>query len=171
MTDLIHSYFMTALTSNLLITVRVTSRLAVYLQSVRLGVKPLETHDQKFFQLNTCGYSPYVTSSLTRGCVCRLQLLLVFASAFILRSESRGTHDPHDIFYRLKFETPQTWRTRSPYLYPQEQGDPVISPGTRFPFRRLLRLVGLRWSFWNPHPHGILLRSYLHSRLYSVAVS
>jgi hypothetical protein len=34
-----------------------------------------------FFQLNTCGHNPYVTSSLTRGWVCRLQLLLVLASA------------------------------------------------------------------------------------------
>jgi hypothetical protein len=29
-----------------------------------------------FFQLNPCGHSPYVTSSLMRGQVCRLQLLL-----------------------------------------------------------------------------------------------
>jgi hypothetical protein len=43
-------------------------------------------------QLNTC-YSPYATSSLTRGWVCRLQLLLVLASVVILRSESRETHD------------------------------------------------------------------------------
>jgi hypothetical protein len=27
----------------------------VYRQSVHLGVKPLETHDQRFFQLNSCG--------------------------------------------------------------------------------------------------------------------
>jgi hypothetical protein len=47
--------------------VKVTLRLAVYRQSVSLSVKPLETHDQRFFpQLNTCGISPYVTSSLTR---------------------------------------------------------------------------------------------------------
>jgi hypothetical protein len=45
------------------------------------------------FQLNTCGYSPYVTSSLTREWVCSLQLLLALASAVILRSESLGTHD------------------------------------------------------------------------------
>jgi hypothetical protein len=45
------------------------------------------------FQLNTCGYSPYVTSSLMRGWVCHLQLLLVYASAFILRSESHRTYD------------------------------------------------------------------------------
>jgi hypothetical protein len=59
------------------------------------------------FQLNTCGYSPYVTSSLTWGWVCRLQLLLVL----ILRSESRGTHT---VFYCFRLETPQTWRARSP---------------------------------------------------------
>jgi hypothetical protein len=41
---------------------RVTLRLAVYHHSVRLGIRPLETHDQRFlFQLNPC-----VTSSLTR---------------------------------------------------------------------------------------------------------
>jgi hypothetical protein len=46
----------------------VTLRLAVYRQSVRLSAQPLETHDQSFFfQLNPCGHSPYVTSSLTRS--------------------------------------------------------------------------------------------------------
>jgi hypothetical protein len=45
------------------------------------------------FQLNTCGYSPYVAPSLTRGRVCRLQLLLVLASAVILRFESHRTCD------------------------------------------------------------------------------
>jgi hypothetical protein len=45
------------------------------------------------FQLNTCGYRPYLKSSLTTGWVCRLQLLMVLVSAVILRSESRGTLD------------------------------------------------------------------------------
>jgi hypothetical protein len=45
------------------------------------------------FQLNTCDCSPDVTSSLTRGWICRSQLLLVLASKVILRSESRGTHN------------------------------------------------------------------------------
>jgi hypothetical protein len=45
-----------------------------------------------FFLLNTCCYSPYVTSSLTRGWVCRLQLLLAIASAVIHGSGSCGTH-------------------------------------------------------------------------------
>jgi hypothetical protein len=39
---------------------------------------------------SNCGY---VISSLTRWWVCRLQLLLALASAVILKSESRGTHD------------------------------------------------------------------------------
>jgi hypothetical protein len=58
-----------------------------------LATSPLRVTTNNFFQLNTCGHSPYVTCCLTRGCVCRLQLLLVLASAVTLRSESRGTHD------------------------------------------------------------------------------
>jgi hypothetical protein len=71
------------------IGVRVTLRLAVYLQTVHLGDKPLETHDQHFFQLNICG----LTSSLKRGWVCRLQSLVVLASPVILGYKSRATHD------------------------------------------------------------------------------
>jgi hypothetical protein len=59
-----------------------------------LAKSPLRLTTTNFtFQLNTCGYCPYVTSSLTRGWVCRLQFQLVLASTAILRSESRGTHD------------------------------------------------------------------------------
>jgi hypothetical protein len=43
--------------------------------------------------MNICGYCLCVTSSLSRGWVCRLHLLLVLARAVILRSESCGTHD------------------------------------------------------------------------------
>jgi hypothetical protein len=32
----------------------------------------------------------------------------------------------------------------------QEEGGPVIPPGTGFPFRRLLTLAGLRWRYSNP---------------------
>jgi hypothetical protein len=93
-----------------------------------------------FFQLNICGYSPYVTSSLTRGWVCNLRLLLVLASLVILRSESSGPH-----FTLLDAQLSQIGGP-SPRIYiPQKQGGPVIPPGTGFPFRRLLRLAGLRW--------------------------
>jgi hypothetical protein len=58
-----------------------------------LATIPLRPATRIFiFQLNTFDYSPYVTSSLTIGWVCHLQLLLL-ASAVILRYESRGTHD------------------------------------------------------------------------------
>jgi hypothetical protein len=70
-----------------------TLRLAVYLQFV-LATSPLRLTTNNFIsQLNTCGYRPYVTLSLTRGWICCLQLLLVLTNAVILRSESRGTHD------------------------------------------------------------------------------
>jgi hypothetical protein len=47
---------------------------------------PSDSRPVFFFQLNTCSYSPYVTSSLKRGWACRLQLLLALASAVILKS-------------------------------------------------------------------------------------
>jgi hypothetical protein len=56
--------------TKLKIEVRVASRLAIYRQLVRLNVKALETHDHGLFlQLNRCGRSPYVTSSLARAWV------------------------------------------------------------------------------------------------------
>jgi hypothetical protein len=36
-----------------------------------------------------------------------------------------------------------TWRVRSPYSYPQEQGCPIIPPGTGLPFRCLEWVAGL----------------------------
>jgi hypothetical protein len=63
---------------------RVTLRLAAYRQSVCLGARPLETHDHRFiFQLNSCGNSPYVTSSLTRGWACLLWICLAFRQVYV----------------------------------------------------------------------------------------
>jgi hypothetical protein len=82
-----------------------------------------------FFQLNTCFHSPYITSSLTRGCVCNLQLLLALSSSVILRSDSRGTHghillskirDPSNLEGQVPvFVSPGN---RLAQLYPQAQG-------------------------------------------------
>jgi hypothetical protein len=66
--------------------------------------------------------------SLTRGRVCRLNLLLAFASAVILGSEFRGTRDHI-----------------------------LLSQISDFPSRRLLRLAGLQWRYSSPSPHGISL--------------
>jgi hypothetical protein len=65
--------------------------------------------------------------SLSRGRVCRLQLLLALASAVILRSESRGTYD-HILQSQIR----------------------------DYPFRRLLRHAGLRWRYSTPPPRGLL---------------
>jgi hypothetical protein len=82
-----------------------------------------------FFLLNTCGRSPYITSSLTRGCVCRLQLLLALASADILRSESSGTHD-HILLSQIR---------DSPNL--EGQVPVFVNPRHWVPFSALLRAV------------------------------
>jgi hypothetical protein len=92
-----HSYYFRLLSeeaASILIlraAVGVTSWLAVYRRSVRLGAKPFETHDRYiFFQLNTWGYIPHVTFSLTRGWICCSQLLLTLARTVILWFESRS---------------------------------------------------------------------------------
>jgi hypothetical protein len=69
-----------------------------------LAPSPLRLTTSISFQLNPCGHSPYVTSSLMRGRVCRLQLLLVLASVLIPGSDSRGTHD-HTLLYQIKLTT------------------------------------------------------------------
>jgi hypothetical protein len=75
--------------------------------------------------MDTCGHSPYIISSLTRGLVCHLQLLLALASASILGSES--------------------CRTRDHILQSQIRD---------FLFCRLLRLTRLRWRYSTPPPYG-----------------
>jgi hypothetical protein len=50
--------------------------------------------------------------------------------------------------------TPQPGGPRPCIYIPQEQGGPVIPPGTGFPFRRLLRLAELRWRCSKQPPRG-----------------
>jgi hypothetical protein len=102
-----------------------------------LATSPLRLTTQNFFfQLNTFGYSPYVTSSLTRGWVCRLQLLLVLVSAVILGVKSRGNHD-HILLSQIR-DSPDlgaqvpvfiSISNKGARLYPQA-GVPFSSPLT-----------------------------------------
>jgi hypothetical protein len=108
--------------------------MAVYRQSGRLGTRLLETYV----------HSPYVTTFLRRGWDCRLQLLLVLASAGILGSESRGDRD-HIILCQIR-DIPNLEGQVPVFISTQERGGPAIPSGTGFPFRRLLRLTGLRWK-------------------------
>jgi hypothetical protein len=91
-----------------------------------LGIKhPSGAYDQIFiivWQLRVCWFG---APSLTRGRVCRLQLLLALASAVIFRSESLRT-----------------------------RGHIWLSQIRDFPFRRLLRLAGSRWRYSIRPPHG-----------------
>jgi hypothetical protein len=64
--------------------------------------------------------------SLTRGRICRLQLLVALASAIILGSKSHGTRD-HTLFSQIR----------------------------DLLFRRLLRLAGLRLRYPTPPPPGL----------------
>jgi hypothetical protein len=79
-------------------------------------------------------FSTYVTSSLTRGWVCRSQLLLVLASAVILGSEYRGTHD-HILLSQIR-DSPNleghvpvfiSSRNRMAQLYPQALGSLLVA--------------------------------------------
>jgi hypothetical protein len=96
---------------------------------------PWGSRPECFPQLNCCSHSPYITSSLMRGWVCHLQLLLALASSFNLGSEFCGTRD-HILLSQIR----------------------------DFPFCRLLRLAGLRWRYSTPPSHGklqILLGCYI----------
>jgi hypothetical protein len=91
-------------------------------RAVYLGVKPLSAAQDQIFitvrQLRVCWCG---APSLARGRVCRLQLLLALASAVILGSESRGTHDQ---ILLSQIRDSRTWGTRSPCLYPPGAGWP-----------------------------------------------
>jgi hypothetical protein len=94
---------------------------------VYLGIMhPSGAYDQIFiivWHLRVCWFG---APSMTRGRVCRLQLLLALASAVFLGSESLGT-----------------------------RGHILLSQIRDFPFRRLLRLAGSRWRYSTPPPHGV----------------
>jgi hypothetical protein len=68
-------------------------------------------------------------------------------------SRVRVTRERLPYFTVSDSRLPQLGGPDSRIYIPQEQSDPVIPPGTGFPFRRLLRLAGLRWRYSNPPPH------------------
>jgi hypothetical protein len=94
-------------------------------QPVCLAIKhPSGSYDHIFtivWQLRVCWFG---APSVTRGWVCRLELLPALASAVIFGSESHRTRD-HILLSQIR----------------------------DFPFRHLLQLAGLRWRYSTPPPH------------------
>jgi hypothetical protein len=70
--------------------------------------------------------------------------------AIIKWSVSRRTRN-HTLLSHLRL--PQPGEPDFRIYIPQEQGGPVISPGTGFPLNHLLRAAGLQWRYFNPRPH------------------
>jgi hypothetical protein len=92
---------------------------------VCLGIKhPSGAYEQIFITVRQSRVCWCGAHSLTRRWVCRLKLLLALARAVILGSESSGTRD-HILLSQIR----------------------------DFPFRRILRLAGLRWRYSTPPPH------------------
>jgi hypothetical protein len=67
----------------------------------------------------------------------------------------RVPQDPWPYFTLSDSRLPQPGGPGPRIYIPQEQGGSVITPGTGFHFRRLLRLAGLRWRYSNPLPRGV----------------
>jgi hypothetical protein len=111
------------------------------LASLSLCQAPPGAQDQMYVtvrQLRVCWCG---TPSHQRGWVCRLQLLLALVGAVVLGSKSCGTHD-HFLLSELRLPQPGG---PGPHIYiPQEQGGPIISPDTGFPFDCFLWLAGLK---------------------------
>jgi hypothetical protein len=102
---------------------------------VCLGIKcPSGAYDKIFITVRQLRVCWYGALSLTRGRVCHLKLLLVLASPVIHESKFLGIRN-HILLSQIR----------------------------DFPFRRLLRLAGLRWRYSTPPPHRrvlCLLSSY-----------
>jgi hypothetical protein len=121
---------------------------------VSLGLKPPSgSQDQIFSTVGLLHVCWCRAPCLTRGRVCRLQLLRSSPTQSFSNPSPTGLTTYFSVS-DLRFLKPS--RTCPGVYIPQEQGGTVIPSGTGFPFRRLLRLAGLRWRYSNPPRHGAL---------------
>jgi hypothetical protein len=80
--------------------------------------------------------------SLARGRVAICSVITKWSESLRTRNCTLQSH----------LRLPQPGGQGSRIYIPQEQGGPVIPPGTGFRLRRFLRLAGLRWRYSNPLP-------------------
>jgi hypothetical protein len=99
---------------------------------VCLGISTHLDLRSDFYCQTVAGLLMWGALFLTRGRVCRLQLLLVLASVIFFGSDSHGTRN-HNLLSQIR----------------------------DFLFRCLLRLAGLRWRYSTPPPHGTDTISYV----------
>jgi hypothetical protein len=102
-------------------------------------------------QLNTYGYSSYVTSFLTRGWVCCLQLLMASPAQSFSGPSPAGLMAT---FYCLRFKTPPAWRARSLYLYLPGRGWPGYTHRHWVPFSSPPTTHWAMVEEFEPPPHG-----------------
>jgi hypothetical protein len=129
---------------------KVTLRMAVYHQSVGLGSEPLETHDKQFY---------FPTEHLRLQSLCNILSDEMMGLSFTIAAGPRQrSHSQVRVTRDSSYFTVSDSRLSQPVgpgrrvYVPQEQGGPVIPPGTGFLFRRLLRLAGLWWRY-SSHLH------------------
>jgi hypothetical protein len=120
-----------------------------------LSVKPpFGAQDEIFLTVKTAA------SLLIWGAPSNKSTSLSFTIAACPRQRShswvRISWDSWPYFTVSDLRLPQPWGPGARIYIPQEQGNPVIPPGTGFPFHRLQRLAGLRLRYSNPPPHGLL---------------
>jgi hypothetical protein len=127
---------------------------------------PWDSQPVFFFQMNTYRHSPYVISSLTRGWVYHLQLLLVLASAVFLKSKSCGAYN-HILLSQIwdfpnlecqvsVFISP---RKRVAQLYLQTLGSFSSPPTTRRATVEVFQLASTRGKKGTDVSLSLMLRS------------
>jgi hypothetical protein len=93
---------------------------------------------------------PDITVRMLLSCFCGALFLTRMDLQFAVQSlNGPSSTEPVTVLYS-HLRLPQPKGPGSCIYIPQENGGPVMHPGTGFPWRRLLQLAGLRWRYSNP---------------------
>jgi hypothetical protein len=117
-----------------------------------LTTRPLRLTTSNFiFHLNNCGYSPNITTSMTRdGSV-------VYNCYWSSTVQSFSGPSPAGLMTILSQirESPNLENQVPVFISPRKKTAQLYPQGTGFHFLHLLRPAGLRWRYWNLPPHEI----------------